>query len=121
MLREPRYGLVHVGGWRVWHLTPRAAGTDPSQGTELCTIVETMFSLVTSISAFGLNGTSFADRLEMITFNALPGAMDPVCHRIFLPSFSDGSQMLWDHVYLEQTNHIRSGRLQKFIYVSDGV
>ncbi|HEV2472027.1 MAG TPA: beta-L-arabinofuranosidase domain-containing protein, partial [Chthonomonadales bacterium] len=48
------------------------AGTGPSQGTELCAVVEMMYSLETLCSVLG--DVSFADRLERIAFNALPGA-----------------------------------------------
>ncbi|MCW3112816.1 MAG: hypothetical protein JWR18_1212 [Segetibacter sp.] len=45
-------------------------GNDPTQGTELCAIVETMFSLEQII---GITGNPYyADALERMTFNALP-------------------------------------------------
>ena len=45
-------------------------GSNPTQGSELCTAVELMFSLE---SMLGITGqVSFADHLEKITFNALP-------------------------------------------------
>jgi DUF1680 family protein len=47
------------------------AGCSPSQGTELCAVVEYLFSLETLIAAFGVH-PNFADRLERIAFNALP-------------------------------------------------
>lgn len=51
------------------------AGRDPSQGTELCTVVETMFSL--EILASILGDVALLDRLERITFNALPATFKP--------------------------------------------
>jgi len=51
------------------------SGKSPSQGTELCAIVEYMFSLEILISILG--DSKFADRLEMITFNALPATFKP--------------------------------------------
>ncbi len=45
-------------------------GNDPTQGTELCTIVETMFSLEEIIGITG--DLRYADALERMTFNALP-------------------------------------------------
>ncbi len=45
-------------------------GNDPTQGTELCTIVEYMFSLETMYKITG--NPRFAEILEKITFNALP-------------------------------------------------
>jgi hypothetical protein len=48
------------------------AGRNPSQGVELCAVVEEMFSLET---ALGISGdAALADRLEKIAYNALPGA-----------------------------------------------
>ncbi len=45
-------------------------GNLPTQGTELCAIVETMFSLEQDIAITG--DTRYMDALERITFNALP-------------------------------------------------
>ena len=49
------------------------AGRSPSQGSELCTVVEYMFSLEQSLAIMG--DASLGDRLEKLAFNALPGAM----------------------------------------------
>lgn len=59
-------GMVHglFGGDEALH------GNNPTQGSELCTAVEMMFTLET---ALGITGDiSYADRLEKIAFNALP-------------------------------------------------
>lgn len=64
-------------------------GTDPSQGTELCTVVEAMFSLETD--QWILGDPALADRLEKIAFNALPGTMT-----------SD----MWAHQYDQQSNQV---------------
>ena len=45
-------------------------GNLPTQGTELCAVVETMFSLEEIMAITG--ELSYADALERITFNALP-------------------------------------------------
>lgn len=45
-------------------------GNDPTQGTELCAIVESMFSLEQIISITG--DLHYMDALERMTFNALP-------------------------------------------------
>ncbi|MBA3439933.1 MAG: glycoside hydrolase family 127 protein, partial [Pyrinomonadaceae bacterium] len=44
------------------------AGTDPTQGVELCAVVEAMFSLEHNIAILG--DPALGDRLEKITFNA---------------------------------------------------
>ena len=65
------------------------AGRDPSQGAELCSVVEAMFSYeyLTAI----LGDPSFGDRLERITFNALPATFKPD---------------MWAHQYDQQVNQI---------------
>ena len=68
------------------------AGLDPSQGTELCTVVETMYSMEVALAAFG--DVAIADRLEKIAFNALPG------------TFTDD---MWAHQYDQQVNQILVG------------
>jgi hypothetical protein len=65
------------------------AGRDPAQGTELCTIVEEMFSLEELIPIFG--DPILASKLERIAFNALPGAF---------------SKDMWAHQYDEQPNQV---------------
>lgn len=63
------------------------AGRDPSQGTELCAVVEGMYSLEEMISILG--DPAFGDREEKIAFNALPGAF---------------SGDMWAHQYDQQPN-----------------
>ena len=65
------------------------AGLDPSQGSELCTVVEYMFSLEHSLAILG--DPSLGDRLETLAFNALPGA------------FTDD---MWAHQYNQQPNQV---------------
>jgi uncharacterized protein len=77
------------------------AGKSPSQGTELCAIVETMFSMETSLSVLG--NVEFADRLEKIGYNALPAA--------FTADY-------WHHQYVEQANQIISGIFPNPIYAT---
>lgn len=68
------------------------AGRNPSQGTELCTVVETMFSFEQSLAILG--EPALGDRLERIAFNALPGA------------FTDD---MWAHQYDQEPNQIIVG------------
>ncbi len=51
------------------------AGRSPIQGTELCAVVEYLYSLETLISLLG--DPSLGDRLEKIAFNALPATLSP--------------------------------------------
>ncbi len=50
-------------------------GTDPNHGTELCTVVEYMFSLETLIKISG--DPEYAEILERVAFNALPAQVKP--------------------------------------------
>jgi len=68
------------------------AGLDPSHGTELCTVVETLYSLEVALAAFG--DASIADRIEKIAFNALPGTFD---------------DKMWSHQYDQQANQVLAG------------
>lgn len=65
------------------------AGPNPSQGSELCTVVETMFSLEQSLAILG--DASLGDRLERVAFNALPG------------TFTDD---MWAHQYNQEPNQV---------------
>ena len=65
------------------------AGQDPSQGTELCTVVEAMFSLETDLAISG--DPAFADRLEKIAYNALPATI---------------TEDFWAHQYDQQPNQV---------------
>ncbi len=65
------------------------AGRSPMQGTELCAIVDYMFSLEVLMGAFAK--PAFGDRLEKLAFNALPGTFSPD---------------MWSHQYDQQINQI---------------
>lgn len=80
-----------------YHLLPNGVhsadehygGRDPSQGTELCAVVEGMFSVEHLIAVLG--DPALGDRLEKMTFNALPGAFDT---------------SMWSHQYDQQPNQV---------------
>jgi hypothetical protein len=65
------------------------AGRNPSQGSELCAVVEYMFSLEQSLAVLG--DATLGDRLEKLAFNALPGAM---------------TDDMWAHQYDQQPNQV---------------
>jgi len=66
------------------------AGRNPLQGTELCAVVEFMYSLEHLFAAFG--DPFFADRLERVAFNALPATFAPD---------------MWSHQYDQQVNQVQ--------------
>ena len=63
------------------------AGRSPLQGTELCAVVEFLYSLETLFSVFG--DPAFAERLERVAWNALPATIAPD---------------MWSHQYDQQVN-----------------
>jgi uncharacterized protein len=65
------------------------SGRRPTQGTELCAVVEYMFSLENLLEIFG--DAAFADRLEQLAYNANPGACTPD---------------YWAHQYDQQANQV---------------
>lgn len=65
------------------------ASLNPSQGTELCAVVEYLFSLEVLSSILG--EPAFGDRLERIAFNALPATFSPD---------------MWAHQYDQQANQV---------------
>lgn len=78
------------------------AGRNPSQGSELCTVVETMFSLEQSLAILG--DASLGDRLETLAFNALPG------------TFTDD---MWAHQYNQESNQVEVS-LHRKPWTTDG-
>lgn len=79
------------------------AGKMPSQGTELCAVVEYMFSLELLTAILG--DTAFADRLERITFNALPATFKPD---------------MWAHQYVQQANQVVCKVSPERVYGTNG-
>ena len=65
------------------------AGKSPIQGTELCAVVEYIYSLEVLLSIMG--DPVFGDRLEKIAFNALPATFSPD---------------MWTHQYDQQVNQV---------------
>lgn len=79
------------------------AGKNPSQGTELCAVVEYMFSLEMLLATFG--DPALADRLEKITFNALPATFKPD---------------MWAHQYVQQANQVICAIAEDRLYTNNG-
>lgn len=78
------------------------AGRDPSQGIELCAVVEAMFSLEHAIAILG--DPLLGDRLEKITYNAQPATI---------------SGDMWSHQYDQQPNQVLCS-LEKRPWTSNG-
>lgn len=82
------------------------AGLSPSQGTELCAVVEAMFSLELAFAEYG--AVELADRLELIAFNALPATF---------------TKDMWAHQYDQQVNQVLcvdAGRKEDAIFTTNG-
>ncbi len=65
------------------------SGIDPSRGTELCAVVEQMYSYEELFAHTGDN--KWAERLEVLGFNALPATL---------------SEDMWTHQYVQMVNQI---------------
>lgn len=79
------------------------AGKNPSQGTELCAVVEYMFSLEMLLAITG--EAAFAERLERIAFNALPATFKPD---------------MWAHQYDQQVNQVMCAVADDRLYTTNG-
>ncbi len=79
------------------------AGRNPSQGTELCAVVEYLYSLEVLLAILG--DPTLADRLESIAFNALPATFSPD---------------MWAHQYDQQANQVVAAVSEDRIYTSNG-
>lgn len=65
------------------------AGLEPTQGTELCAVLEAMFSIEHIVATTGDAG--FGDRLEKIAYNAQPATF---------------TKDMWQHQYDQQANQV---------------
>ncbi len=79
------------------------AGKNPSQGTELCAVVEYQFSLEMLLSILG--DPAFGDRLEKVTFNALPATFSPD---------------MWSHQYDQQVNQVECSIRENRLWTTNG-
>ena len=79
------------------------AGKRPTQGTELCAVVEYAYSLEVLLSILG--DPAFGDRLEKIVFNALPATFSPD---------------MWAHQYDQQVNQAECSILPNRTWNTNG-
>ncbi len=79
------------------------AGKSPIQGTELCAVVEYMYSLQVLLAVTG--DPLLADRLEKIAFNALPATFSPD---------------MWSHQYDQQANQVECSIKENRTWNSNG-
>lgn len=79
------------------------AGFSPSQGTELCAVVEYMYSLEVLLSITA--DPWLADRLERIAYNALPATFTPD---------------MWAHQYVQQVNQVQATSADDRVYTNNG-
>ncbi len=79
------------------------AGRSPSQGTELCAVVEYMYSLETLLPVVG--DAWLGDRLEGLAYNALPATFSP---------------SMWQHQYVQQVNQVVCRVADERVYTSNG-
>ena len=79
------------------------AGKNPSQGTELCAVVEYLFSLEVLLAILG--EPDLADHWERIAFNALPATFAPD---------------MWSHQYDQQVNQVLCTSAEHPVYTTNG-
>ncbi|OBZ73690.1 hypothetical protein A0H81_05963 [Grifola frondosa] len=79
------------------------AGLEAARGTELCLVVETMFSGSYLYQVIG--DPKFADRVERITYNALPATL---------------TGNMWSRQYLQQQNQIAAKNMTPDPFPTDG-
>ncbi|MCX6327824.1 MAG: glycoside hydrolase family 127 protein [Bacteroidia bacterium] len=84
-----KYDLNHGQAGGRFSGDEHLSGKSPARGTELCSVVEFMFSLENLYEIFG--DYKLADRLELLGYNALPGTTTPD---------------FWSHQYDQQSNQV---------------
>lgn len=78
--QAPRSGIEQLMRYHglaqgIWSGDEHLSGNNPTQGSELCSVVEYMFSLELLAAVSGQ--VFFADQLEKVAYNALPAAIAP--------------------------------------------
>jgi hypothetical protein len=91
-----KYDLYHGQAGGRFSGDEHLSGNTPDRGTELCSVVEYMFSLENLFEIFGDN--SLADRIEYLAFNAMPGTTTPD---------------MWAHQYDQQSNQVLVSSIER--------
>jgi len=84
-----KYDLNHGQAGGRFSGDEHLAGKNPGHGSELCSVVEYMYSLEELYAILGDN--TLADRLEILAYNSLPGTTTPD---------------MWAHQYDQQSNQV---------------
>jgi hypothetical protein len=84
-----KYDVNHGQAGGRFSADEHLSGKSPDRGTELCAVVEYMFSMSELYTIFG--ESELADRLEMLAYNSLPGTTTPD---------------MWAHQYNQQSNQV---------------
>jgi DUF1680 family protein len=92
---DTEYGQIG-GRYAAHECLPPEDGRAPTHGTELCDVVEHMYSLEKIFEVSGR--ASLGDRLEELAFNALPGAV---------------TGDFWAHQYDQQANQVLVSRAKR--------
>jgi hypothetical protein len=79
------------------------SGKNPLQGTELCAVVEALYSLEHVLSITG--DSAIADRWERIAYNALPATFTPD---------------MWAHQYVQQVNQVQCTVNEEYLWSTNG-
>lgn len=90
--------LLQDHGMPIGHFTGDEclSGNDPTRGTELCGVVEAMYSYEVLLALTGED--RWTDQLEKLAFNALPAAISPD---------------MWTHQYDQMSNQIQCSQLSR--------
>jgi DUF1680 family protein len=95
--------LHHGQATGIFTCDEHLAGRCPSQGTELCTVVEAMYSLEVASAVTG--DARLGDRLEKLAYNALPATF---------------KKDMTAHQYDQQCNQVICSKEGNHVYVNNG-
>ena len=96
--------VYHGAASGIFSCDEHLAGLHPSHGTELCTVVEAMWSYEVLFLVQG--DPKFAERAEKLAYNALPAEL---------------TEDMWAHQYLQQPNAVQASVQEDHFWHHDGV